>query len=250
MNTPDKKIISKHGLVCKGPCYFSNIDIIHPLYLEKVTMDKPFCPVNEWTFIDPITKKPTRQIVDECSKPTEKTQEKTITNILLPNIDFDPKFFLTYVYDLTTFEDTINWLVSQSPLPLGTRMRVLIAALKGYTEDIKILDYRVSNLIIELFLYNIELFYDSFFNNITVIGDGVKIVSKNYDQQNDNYLVKKNYIINSFITQDRIYKFLIKFMNSNKNNLNNINQNSLIDEFINYIKNKIINTVKNKSTKK
>ena len=67
--------------------------IVHPTLLEIVTNnDKPFCPVNEFTYEDPATGRKKTQITDICLNPTENTNissKDLELNILTPLVDFD-----------------------------------------------------------------------------------------------------------------------------------------------------------------
>ena len=143
---------SKHNFQCLGPCYYPGTMIVHPTNVELVSNSmEPFCPVEEWEEVDPVTKKNETVLTDTCLNPTEKTgtSKELELNILVPYIDFNSEHFLKIYYDIFSFEDSINWIDRNKFVPFGTKTRIINSALKVFGDNIDLFDNRFVDFIIE-----------------------------------------------------------------------------------------------------
>ena len=145
---------SKNKHQCLGPCYHPKTWITHPITLENVTdIEKAFCPVGELDEIDPKTGNKTSHIIDECSVPTSNKQlsdKELELNILIPNIDFTCEHFLKIYYNVYSFEDAINWILTNKHVPYLTKKRVLDCSWRTYHKEMELVDSRLVDIYIDI----------------------------------------------------------------------------------------------------
>ena len=242
---------SKNNFQCVGPCYQPETLIVHPLSLEYVT-DKynAFCPVKEWDYIDEDGKKITRT-TDICYHPTESKDlsgKEFEINILTPNIDFNDEHFLKIFYNIRSFEDAINWIDNKKYSPLLTRLRIINCAWNAYGKDVNIIDHRVVDFYIEVIkkkwindIYKKINKYIHIRDNKVLLGNP----RENKLSQKDEIVVRMNFLIDRFINNDEIYKFLIRYLKHRKENWDEIIDHSINikNDLIKYIENKINLTI-------
>lgn len=232
---------SRNNYQCLGPCYEKATYIIHPTTLEHVTeLDNPFCPVNEWEYINPNTGKSELRITDGCFNPT--TNEKTMStkeiemNIILPKIDFSCSHFLKIYYNIYSMETAMDWIDNNKHAPYYSVRRILDCTWSAY--GLNDPDYVMDDRII---IYYIDLIKSKWMSDIyKKIGKYVK-VDKNkiyFSNSNDDTdsIVKINFIIEKLVTHQYIHKFFTNFISYySKNN------DSLIVSYNKIIKRDLIN---------
>lgn len=241
---------SKNNFQCVGPCYQPNTSIVHPLTLEYVT-DKyyPFCPVNEWDYTDATSGKTITRTTDICYHPTQSKDlsgKEFEINILTPNIDFNDKQFLKIFYNIHSFEDAINWIDSKKLSPLLTRLRIMECAWNAYGKNVNIIDHRVVDFYIELAKKKwISDIYKKLNKYIHISNDKILFADPKTNDLSpkDNYVARINFLIDRFINNDEIYKFLIKYLANPTDTMVMNYSTSIKNDLIIYIENKIKLTI-------
>lgn len=229
-NSNTKFPMGIHNKQCIGPCYDANVKITHPITLEYVTDNKPFCPTHEWEQKDPKTGKIDKLIIDGCYGPTKL---KDISHILLPNLDFDPRQFLKAYYDLENLDDVLEFVTNNKNLSYLTHMRIFDCAWKVYCKNLDFVDDRMTEFYITVIKKDwIKYVYSYVKKYIKVDGDKIYISKNNQD----NHKIEKiNFFIDKFVTKNNINIFLTKFIDKTKKweNIADFNQ-ELKNEYIKY----------------
>ena len=242
---------SKSGFQCLGPCYKPGTIIIHPLVLEYVTdNEQPFCPVKEWEMITPTGQKH-RQNIDGCRNPVAEkniSKKELEMNMLIPYIDFNCEQFLKIYYNIFSFADAMLWLERQNHVPINNKIRIIECCFNVFGSNIDVVDYRISNFIIDLVKSKwIGSIYNSI-NKYIGVKDNSIYLSKpelNKLQINEYKIQRINYIIETFINDLQIEKFLEKYFKLRKEIWDDINSHLLKihDDLIDYIIEKINKTL-------
>lgn len=241
---------SNTGKQCIGPCYKPNTVIVHPITLEHISQPVPFCPVNEWTSIS--DNGTTQQfITDECLNPTNDKKipaKEEQLNMILPYMDFNKEMFLKTYYEIYSFEDALIWLENHTHVSINNKIRIIDCSLGTYGLLIDFVDYRLVDFLIELIKKKwINHIYNKLYKYINIDNKKIYIINpKNNKLNNNDYIVERmNYIIDTFINNDEIIKFIEKYFKYRKDNWNNIvsHINNIEDELIIYIEQKIIKTL-------
>jgi len=239
---------SKKGFQCLGPCREKNVPSIHPILLDTIISNNPYCPVAGYQVYDKNEKKYNTLYIDDCNKVDtniKHDKDDDLLNNLLPYMDFNIKDFLLIFYDIKSFEDGIDVIAKQ--INFRTKIRLFESMLNVFGKNIDIIDHRIIDFFIELVksTYATKLYEAlSSYIDIDVNTNKVKIsktVKKN-KKKDDNVIIKTNFIIKSFINSDITSKFLFKYFKNKKEVWENIYNyvEDMINEFINYIIN-IIN---------
>lgn len=237
---------SKNNLQCIGPCYPPGTEIVHPVLLDIVTNTQhPFCPVNEWEYMNPETKKIEMRITDVCYKATtDKISPREIEfNMLVPYIEFDSEQFLKIYYKIYSFEDGIDWIDTKKSAPINTKLRILNSLMKTFGSKIDIIDQRLVNFFIDVIkLKYMTKIFNAIGSYIVIDGQDVSLIDpdKNTSDINDR-VVRINYIVTTFLDEDTVFKFLSRYFKHRKDSMNRMTDHieSIIIDFIEYIKNKI-----------
>ena len=248
MNNNDNKKYptSKNGHQCLGPCYYPNTDFIHPLYLTHIkTKNIPHCPTITYT-----NDTGEKFISDTCLVPTHNKYSKEDLSLLTlsPHIEFNEDYFLKIYYNIYTLEDAITWINNNTFTPKTTRNRIFNLAIKVHGKNIEIIDHRIIDYLKVFFTDNIDNIYDINKKYINIKNDNIQLVKPEKNKnQNIKSNIKKEYLINKFITQDEIYKFITRYIKTRKNEWENIKDHLLkiSTDISKYIENKILLTLKN-----
>jgi len=240
---------SIHNRKCIGPCYEKNKFIIHPINLNFVTgpSNKPFCPTNVYDEVDENGTK-YRSFVDECFKTT--VTENIQMDILNPNITFNPYMFLSTYYNMDKYNQVIEWLNTNHYLPLKTKLRVIECSWVSFVNDIYIIDDVIVNIYCDFFLENIMTIYEKLFQYIDINESTNKIsFGKSKLEINKFNIERINFLKEKLLNEDEVNKFLNRYFEKNKTNLENIELNYMSDKiiknFIIYLENKITKSIIN-----
>ena len=235
---------SASGLQCIGPCYPKNKRSLHPIRMEIVeSRDHAYCPVNQFSKYDPVTKTTKIEYLDKCYE-FQNSEEidndiDTIMNVITPYMDFNLKQFLIIFYNIHNYEDGIEYLSSKE-IPIVTSHRIFEAMLNVYGQTINIIDNRTIDFVIKLLkaMY-IPVFYERLKKFFYVDKTNQEIIIRKNSQSddNENIIIKSNFIIKKFINPNDVSKFLFKYFKK-RDELSGIKE--LVDDFIAYIIN-IIN---------
>jgi len=271
-NSEKKFPRSKKNYDCVGPCYYPKTEVIHPVTMQVALTDKdkPFCPVNA-TVIDPKTNQVNTILVDECSIPTmskDYSGKELELNLLTPNLGFNNMQFLKICYGISSITDAIEFINRYSYSPLNTRIRIINSALDAYDINRELPTKELATFFVEIAKKKwVNVIYQKIKKFIIVQNDKVTLVSisptnneisrvnnideKNDDNRSDNssdnksdnrsddkyYVIKINFIIDKFLSADKLAIFLYKYFKLNldtKNHIDNIKY-----ELIKYIEKKI-----------
>jgi len=240
---------SKNNMQCLTPCFKANTWILHPITLEYITnTNTAFCPVKEWTYTDPKTKKKNIFDQDECINSLDISNEINYdnNNFIIPNNDMDCKDFLKLYYNIDSIENACIYINNNSNIPFFTKRRIINCS---FTEYGKFLN-EISDDIIKSYIYIsqnywIENIYNSIYKYIKINTKGeIKLYKIDNKIKNTNQKqIKIKYIKNKFLNYENILKFLkyyVKNYSSVKDNKFLKNQE---EKIIEYLINKINNTV-------
>lgn len=243
-----KYSLSQQGFQCLGSCYNPGTWIVHPTTLEHVTeLTNPFCPVNEWLYTDPTTKKTEKKITDGCKKgikPISIQDSKELEmNIITPNLHFTCDHFLKIYYNIYSLEDCTNWLDENEFAPYYTKKRIIDCTWKTYGFESIIPNDRLIQFYTGLLktrwmgeIYNRFGKYINYHNNqLSVKGDNNKVSEK------DIKIAKINFIVDKFITYKDVHKFMHKYIETFKKSKDKISSHTdnIKKEYKQYIKKKI-----------
>lgn len=241
---------SKLGYQCVGPCYEPGSYFVHPIYLLRVKVkDEAVCPTNLYI------KDKENYILDDCSVPTNKKKydKELETSMLTPFLTFNPENFLKMYYEIFSFEDAIDWVNNNSHSPYFTRKRIINLSFKAYGEGMEIIDNRIIDFLITFFEDNA---YKVYIANYMYVGkaDGkIQFINKDKNELlfSEDKDKRMNLLIETFINQNELYKFLTWYFKHNVKSWDNIEDHfySMLNDFNKYISTKIESKLANKSKK-
>ena len=247
----NKYPISKNNRKCIGPCYEANKFIIHPILLKYVSgVDEPFCPTNIYKEIGEKGDKDYNLFVDTCFKPTSNILDDN-NDILYPNITFDSKTFLSIYYQISNYQESLEWFNNNSTTPIDTKLRILECTLIAFFENIYLIDKIITDIYHKYFINKVKDIYMNIYNLIDIDTKDNKIIIKKNKLEPQNYNIERiNFIIEKLINEDEIEKFLNKYYEKNsellkkqKNIQNNFEINYILHSLIIYLKNKLEKTL-------
>ena len=246
---------SANGLQCIGPCYPKNKRSMHPIRMEIVTSkNNSYCSVNQFSKYNPEKKKMEVEYIDKCFQFQNESDEEvvdnekdTILNIITPNMDFNLQQFLVIFYNIHTYEDGIDY-ITKNEIPFNTSHRIFEAMLNVYGNTIDIIDNRTIDFIIKLLkaMY-MPNFYERLKKYLFVDKSTEELIIRKNGQVDDeeNIVIKTNFIIKKFINPNDVSKFLFKYFKSKRGNMNEKINNIkiLVDDFCAYIINIILASI-------
>lgn len=244
---------------CLGPCYQPNTNVIHPIFLTKIDRrypdnDKPFCPTNFFKKKNEMTGVYEQKNFDICENPTHDKDIITAESFVIINSNFSKETFLSYYYDINSYEDSLIWIENNNFVHIETKIRIMNASLNLYGDKLDYFDEKFINFYIscikELYIY---LIYSRICNFIGIHNNNILIIDdkKNTLNKKDFETERINYIIEKFISFDNTKKFLFKFLSSKPFLFENIDDIilELCFENINFILSSIDSILKNEKTK-
>jgi len=196
---------------CLGPCHEADTIVLHPITFKKYTSNQNFCMI-----YDVINNK----YIDECV-PNDANIDDTFTsqfNSIIPTFDINATELLNICYDIKSFDDAIDWILSNKNSPRNTQQRIMKYSWKLYGDDLSILNEKM----ISAYNYFIKKFW-------------ISIVYKNVIKQL-NYSISKDKFKDIFIKyldNNNLYKILVEFITNNKSDWLKIDShNTLILDLI------------------
>jgi hypothetical protein len=215
------KSINNHQ--CLGPCYEADVQIMHPVFLSNIKNDLypnyPFCPTDYHEVTDERTGQKKDIEYDLCKNPTHKKDTSSTESLTVFQSGFTKDIFLSFYYDINSFEEMNEWLEINKFSMLDTKERIVNASLNLYGDKLDFFDENFvdfySSYIKEKFL---NIIFKDINKNIGVQNDEVFIIdkSKNNLKYDDFYIERINYIAEKFFNYLETKKFLIKFLKSKK----------------------------------
>lgn len=256
MNNIKKYPRSKNNFQCLGPCYYPGTKITHPITLETVTDNVDiFCPVNQWIQENSEGRK-YGLLTDVCNKETmtkSYSKKELEIDMLIPYIDFNSEMFLTF-YNINSFDNGINWINENKYKSLDNRIRILNMCLISYNKQINIIDNKTADIFIEIIKNKyIKKIYKQISKYINIKNDKIYLIKPNKKKEEDsilkidNDIKKMNYIIDNFINNEELSKFLIRYIKQHDKSWNTfVNHiDDIISNLIIYITKKITTTLNN-----
>ena len=233
--------VSKKGHQCLGPCYYPGTGFTHPLFLTYMkSNDKPQCPTGAYSTPGHHDK----LISDVCLIPTHNENSKDDLSLLTlsPFVEFNEDHFLKIYYEIYSLEDSINWINDNNNYPLATQNRVFNMALKVHGRGVEIVDHRVVDYLKVFLITNIKYIYKVNLKYIGVVNNEVKLMDPSkHKSETTNSTARVNYIIEMFLNNDVIYKFITKYLKTRKTEWNDIDDHLLriVEDMAEYIESKI-----------
>jgi hypothetical protein len=246
---------SVSGKQCIGPCYYADSTITHPITLEQIKSSANFCPVHRYTYTQ--NNKTHVSIIDSCLFPTTNEADQSElfeANLIMPQIQFDSKYFIKIYYDLNSLDDAINWIDTNSNAPFKTKQRVFDHAMVVYGNQLTIIDHRLINFVNALMIRKMPKLYRHIRQYVEINEKTIQLVSeKTYndenpeneqstlsDQDKKKIHLTTEYIKEMFLGMDNIQQFLSKFLRYYKEQLQEPNLSEVfVDLMIEYIIKKI-----------
>jgi hypothetical protein len=208
---------------CLGPCYETNTEILHPIFLRNIKNSefkgKPFCPTDFYQIENEATGKKIDIDYDICYNPTQNKDSSTIESLLIFQSGFTKDVFLSLYYDINTFEEMCEWLEINKFYPLETKVRIVNAALNLFGDNLDYFDDSFVDFYIEYIKEKfIILFYKDIYEYIGTDKEKKEIFIVNKYKNNlkydDLYVERINYLVEKFFNKTEVKKFLFKFLKS------------------------------------
>lgn len=243
---------SINGIQCVGPCYYPNTRFLHPISLEVEKEKESVCPTP--VYIDPITKE--EKSNDICSNPTanKDNKDKVEMMTITPNLSYNEGQFLKIYYNIFNLEDAIDH-INTNFMPNATKERIFNLSMKLYGKHLTVVEHRIFNIIKEYIQRKVPMFYKKIGKYIKINKDSVDIHTPTtmdvHNEDEDTRNTKSKYIIKMFFSDSDIYKFINKYLKSNRANWENIS-NHLINMRISmaiYMENIIKKTINDRTKK-
>lgn len=246
INTIKKYPKSRRGFQCVGPCYKKNTTIVHPMYFAiRTDLDHSFCPVEEWKYVDPKTKKSEKLITDVCDDNNPNVVMDP-QDLLFPYIEFNTHMFLTTFYNIASFADGIDWITeNKEKYPSNTLVRIFDLVFQTYGENTDIISINDPRIIDFIYYIVKNKFLDDIILKIAkyiYIDNNSKKVYLKYNTAKDtseSIVVKTNYVLENIINIDNLSKFLIKYFRSRQNVFAGSTMENIVAGYISNIVNKI-----------
>lgn len=200
---------------CIGPCYPGGMEVLHPITLEYITYNEPFCPTAPWRHkLGGIWRH------ERCNKVTYKPDgpDEVESNFIIPKFVFNPDEFLKIYYRMFSIDDAVLWYNENPDVPYQTIRRIMDCALKVHGID-ELYTREASDLMVEFTKFMIlNYWFDLYFVNLTPhlqIIDEKIIFLKEPDKDNkldaqQKILIKSN--IEKLLTNLFVVKSLKKFV--------------------------------------
>ena len=163
---------------CFTKCIPGNKNIIHPLYLNEITSNKPFCLVHSNNFMI------------NCDNPSDIEMEN---NIYSPSIGISESIFLSTFYNINSWKDLLNYQKKYIKENTITISRLLKFSWIAFFDTIK---NDIDN-IIDCY----QFFKDKFFDNSNIdIREIIIYIKKNLNEFNPNEI---GFYINNKILENK-----------------------------------------------
>ena len=206
---------SKKNIQCIGPCYPPNKKILHPVTIRyESDYHEPFCPTLQYT----DKKSGSTQWTDVCYHVTAKEEDKEMVtmNIINPSLAFTSTHFLRVYYNITSFEDALQWLDNNSEAPYYTQERIINCAWNSYGDTVK----EITTLLIMFYLKLskkrwMRIILASLNKYLDIKDEEIKFGKVNSNKLTpDTYLKveKINFLIERLINFHTMQQYLIKYV--------------------------------------
>lgn len=197
---------------CIGPCTKKYNRILHPITLNiKYLKFMDSCPV--YPFLDKDTKE--LSYYDQCKNATSVKNKDDEIDAILPHMDYSIKYFINTFYDISSFEDMLEWLNNNKKASIFTKLRIIKYTIKVYNDYTGVIDDILVNTFVEIIkklwianIYNVVHKYMKSDNGQIIISNKLDTDEKNKDKKQ-----KINLLIKKYTDKSYIYNFLDDYLN-------------------------------------
>jgi len=211
---------SINGSECLTECINANTWSVHPITLELLIHDKPYCATKNPVYNDLSKYKYKVDNLDECD--FIQISEKHFDGIVSPTVGFDGKIFLVYNYKINSFYRCFTWLDSNPEVPKYTKNRLLNISWQVYGLDRGIInDYIVNYYLNYIRTYWSGYIMESLKLHIRSKEEGVYFIAPDKVETNLNTDPEKlklatKYILYQKITGNFVNNLLYQYIESYK----------------------------------
>lgn len=145
---------SVNGLECLTECIEKNKWSVHPITLELLIHDRPYC-ATKMSMINEGLSYNTKNL-DECYY--KGTTEKHFDEIVSPTVGFNGKIFLVYNYKITSFYRCFTWLNANKEVPKYTKNRIINISWQVYGLDRDV----INDYIVDYYLNYIKEYWSGY----------------------------------------------------------------------------------------
>lgn len=206
------------GKKCLGPCYTAGTSFTHPAFLTNIKNDfypgKSVCPTTRYEIVDEVTNKTHQLSYDICTNATHDKNVSDVGSLIYFQSGFTKDIFLSFYYNINSFEDAIMWIQDNNFTPLETRERIINTALNLFGDSINHFDDIFTKFYIE-YIKNKHIgdIYKELYKYIGMVDNSILVVKSNNKLSFDDHQIeRKNYIIETFFNIQNVDKFLIKYL--------------------------------------
>lgn len=168
---------------CIGPCYPGNKSIVHPTTGNIIRSNDNFCPIKPYNI---KTKNQENNIIEytKCSDITYNYSNNIYNNIINDNIDYN--IFLSVIYNIYSFYDTITYIQQNSP-NIYTENRLIKLSWTVFSDDIDnipniVYTYYKDKFVkqwepeFKPYLQKNDLIKDNYYENVDIFSNNIKTI--------------------------------------------------------------------------
>ena len=238
-------LLSKTGRKCLTKCYPTGVEYYHPILMNFVaplsTLNTNTCGVEPLVTVKEQRNRSSQpddffaleNIIDECE--IKNIDNEYEMEFVLFNFIFDPYIFLKNIYDIGTFEETINWMKGNTA-PDNTKLRIHNNSWKAFITR----KYDISDNVIDYYYdYAVENWLPEYIDQLKN-SVSFQVLSKNdisTDMLFDNILLEK------YFTRTFYRKSMRKYIQSHREKIDIIDKP--MDNIRDYILDRLIKILKN-----
>lgn len=156
---------SVNGIQCIGPCRFKNTKSEHPTTLQTISAPYNYCPIIPQSGLD-------KSIVlhDECIFPEDDIGLANSDWVYPPIITFQSYSFVKDNYNISTYNDALNWFASNNNVPFKTCERVFDNCIIAFKNDFLLIinDTRILKYVTTLLSENVKYMTKKLINNLSI----------------------------------------------------------------------------------
>ena len=206
-NSKKKELKSTNNRRCLTSCHPSNETYLHPKLFAEVDDTK-----HNTCAIDPVYDEINERIefIDKCRLEDNETYEApNLLKSMFLGFDMDSRRFLSTLYNINSFDQTIYWTKDNTYMPFETIKRVHNASWRVYGQEI-------TNIVYEYYYYDIlindwwPIYMKKLSLSYTFIEDGTEILVRKGGSNISDRM--SGLILNRFFSYNYFYKVMNKYI--------------------------------------